>query len=146
MPVELTGGGIQTSGHSTDQTPSIAGGINWNYKKYKIHLENGASESLTGISNGLFALSDDGVLTHLQTGYRVARFPDRSSGEAASDYLTSVYAEEFGAPSRAFRKSMTYDQYRALPEAVDLNRKISGDPDFNRLLVAAGVGRTGDHR
>ncbi len=29
---------------------------------------------------------------------------------------------------------------------VDLNRKISGDPDFNRLLVAAGVVRTGGHR
>jgi hypothetical protein len=120
--------------------------MNWKPKKYKIHLENGKRELTTGISNGLFGLSDDGVLTHLRTGYRVARFPDRSSGEAAGDYLTSVYAEEFGALSRAFRKSMTYDQYRALPETMDLNHKISGDPDFNRLLVAAGVVRTGGNR
>ena len=120
--------------------------MKWNYKKYKIQLENGESEPMTGISNGLFGLSDDGVLTHLRTGYRVARFPDRASGEAAGDYLTSVYAEEFGALSRAFRRSMIYDQYRALPKTVDLNRKTSGDLDFNRLLVTAEVVRAGGNQ
>ncbi len=120
--------------------------MNWSRKKYKVQLENGDEESVTGISNGLFGLSDAGVLTHLQTGYRVARFPDQAAGKAAGDYLTVVYAEEFNALNKAFSKSMTYDQYRSLSEAADLNAKINDDRDFNRQLAAAGIERTGDNQ
>ena len=118
--------------------------MNWSTKKYQVQLENGDEESVTGISNGLFGLSADGVLTHLPTGYRIARFPDQQSGRAAGDYLTVVYAEEFNALNKAFRKSMTYEQYRSLSEAADLNAKINGDRDFNRQLAEAGVER-GSH-
>ena len=115
--------------------------MNWSRKKYNVRLENGDEESVTGISNGLFGLSADGVLTHLQTGYRVARFLDQQSGKAAGDYLTVVYAEEFNALNKAFSKSMTYDQYRSLSEAADLNAKINDDRDFNRQIAATGVER-----
>ncbi len=115
--------------------------MNWSPKKYKVQLENGDQESVTGISNELFGLSAAGVLTHLKTGYRVARFPDQAAGRAAGDYLTVVYAEEFNALNKAFSKSMTYDQYRSLSEAADLNARINDDRDFNRQIAATGVER-----
>ena len=117
--------------------------MNWNRKKYKIRFENGDEQSITGNSNGLFGLSEAGVLTHLKTGYRVARFPDQQSGQAAGNYLAAAYAAEFAALNRAFRKSMTHDQFRSLAEAADLNRKINDDRYFNQQIAAAGVERNG---
>jgi len=111
--------------------------MDWTHKKYRVQLNNGERKSVSGIANGLFGLSDAGVLTHLVTGYRVAQFPDQQSGCAAGDYLATVYAAEFEALKRAFKKSMSYDRFRALSETVDLNAKICGDRYFNRLLAAA---------
>lgn len=107
--------------------------MNWSRKKYKVQLENGEEESVTGISNELFGLLDDIVLTHLQTGYRVTRFPDQAAGKAAGDYLTVVYAEEFNALNKAFSKSRTYNQYHSLSEAADLNARINDDRDGKLL-------------
>lgn len=138
VALERVDSGLKAKYHSppTDE-------MNWSRKTYQVQLENGDQVSETGIANGLFGLSADGVLTHLVTGYRVARFPDQPSGRAAGDYLAAAYAREFKALNRAFSKSMTYDQYRALAEAADLNRKINGDEEFNRQLTAAGVERSG---
>lgn len=113
--------------------------MNWSRKKYHVRLENGDQELVAGISNGLFGLSDAGVLTHLPTGYRVAQFPDQQSGRAAGDYLAAAYSEEFAALHKAFRQEMTYDQYRSLSETADLNAKINDDRNFNRPLAAAKV-------
>lgn len=140
MLVELKGGGIYTGGNLMERTPPIVLKMNWSQKNYTIQLENGDRESVAGIANGLFGLSDTGVLTHLATGYRVAAFPNQAAGRAAGDYLASAYAEEFKALNRAFTESITYDGYRALSETADLNAKINADHHYNRLL-AAGVRR-----
>lgn len=113
--------------------------MNWSCRKYRIRLGDGSEESVTGTANGLFGLSASGVLTHLKTGYQVAKFPDQQSSQAAGDYLATAYAEEFEALNRATKESMTYDQIRALAETIDLNRKINEDSYFNQQLTAAGV-------
>ena len=56
--------------------------MNWSKKKYNVRLENGDEESVTGISNGLFGLSADDVLTHLQTGYRVTALSRSGGGQS----------------------------------------------------------------
>ena len=113
--------------------------MDWTPQKYLVQLNNGDQESVNGIANGLFGLSEAGVLTHLVTGYRVASFPNQLSGRAAGDYLASVYAAEFAALNQTFRKSMTYDEFRSSSEAADLNAKIRDDQQFHRLLAAARV-------
>lgn len=120
--------------------------MNWSKKKYRVRLENGAQKSVAGSSNGLFGMSADGVLTHLVTGYRVARFPDQAAAQAVGDYLAAAYAAEFAALNAAFHSSMTYDQFRSLAAAVDLNRKINGDRYFGRQLSAAGIALTSSER
>lgn len=101
---------------------------------------------MTGIANGLFELSADGVLTHLQSGYRVPVFPTKQSDRRWATILTAAYAKEFKVLNRAFDKSMTYDQHRALDEAAELNRKINDDQHFNRLLAATEVRQAGGSR
>ena len=119
--------------------------MNWHRRTYQIRFENGDQESVDGIANRLFGLSESGVLTHLKTGFRVAQFSDQAAAKAAGDYLTAVYAEEFDALNKVSTESMTYDQFRSLTEAADLNAKVNGDKHFSRH-IAAGAGRGSDNK
>lgn len=99
----------------------------WESKNYRIKKICGCDRWLDGYSNGTFAHNFSGTLTHLETGYKVAVFKTLESARLIGDYLTEKYAVEFKALKKTFTWTMTEQEYKQLPAAIDLMTKLRAD-------------------
>ncbi len=118
--------------------------MTWTPRNYEIKLNDGKNCFINGVSNGLFGVSPGFVLTHLESGYKIAEFRDKESAKRVADYLSEKYAAEFAALNKEYRWSMTHGEYKKLASAKDLNSKIKADNYFKAQIPEFAVHKSED--
>lgn len=111
----------------------------WTKENYRILLSNGDTRQTQGESNGLFALDSALTLTHLGSGGKVAQFAEAEAAKRFGDYLLDNYTDEFTELGKAISKNPTAEEYKRLPAAIILNRKLKADPYIFAQLAEFAV-------
>lgn len=109
--------------------------MNWSKATYETQLDDGNVALVDGFSNGTFGVSlYEDVLTHLATGYKVARFRNTESAQRVGDYLAEHYADELPRLDGEYRRSMPHDEFKQLPSAINLNEIVKTDDYFQSQI------------